>query len=72
MNNWEEEWNDMPEFVQPSKASIASVVIHFETTEDMDKFSVLIGKKITTKTKGIFFPVRPRDTHKIYVDEESL
>lgn len=65
---WYEEWKDMPEFIQENKEPIKSVVIHFETIEDMKKFSELIGKNITMQTKGFFFPIRKRK-RKIYVDE---
>ena len=68
--DWEKEWDGMPEFVQDSKESIASVVIHFETEEDMDAFSKLIGRKITKKTKGVFFPVKEKEATPVYVDEE--
>jgi hypothetical protein len=67
-----EDWNDwdgMPEFVQPSTASISNVVIHFETVEDREAFSKLIGKNITAKTKGVFFPVKPPREKLEYVDE---
>jgi hypothetical protein len=63
------EWKDMPEFDQPSKASIKGVMVHFETLEDMALFSKLIGAPITMKTKGIFFPVKKNKEKKVYVDE---
>ena len=68
-HDWKEEWKDMPEFIQESKASIASVVVHFETLEDMDAFSKLIGRTITKKTKGIFYPLKEAKIKKIYTDE---
>ena len=67
--DWESHWKNMPEFVQDNKESIASVTVHFETEEDMKEFSKLIGKNITKKTKGIFFPVKERVTPPVYVDE---
>jgi hypothetical protein len=67
--HWEQEWLDMPEYIQEDKGSIKGVMVHFETLEDMEEFSKLIGKEITMKTKGIFFPVKKVETKKVYIDE---
>lgn len=68
-NSWQKEWVDMPEFIQEDKESIASVVVHFESEEDMKLFSELIGVTITKKTKGIFYPPKKAEKRKVYVDE---
>lgn len=68
-NNIEEMWVGMPEFIQEDKESFASVVVHFESFDDMDLFSKLVGKNITKKTKGIFFPVKNKKEKMVYVDE---
>lgn len=70
--DWQKEWKDMPEFIQKSRESIAHVVIHFETMEDMKTFSQLIGFPITRMTRGIFYPVTKRDTNYIYADEQGI
>jgi len=66
---WKEEWQDMPEFIQEDKESIKCVSVHFETLEDMEAFSKLIGRTITMKTKGIFFPVKEKEQKQVYVNE---
>ena len=66
--SWVDEWQDMPEFVQGNMQSIACVSVHFETVEDMNQFSELIGQTITFNTKGVFFPAK-KTTPKEYVDE---
>ena len=61
-------WDGMPEFIQESKASIKGVIVHFETTEDLEAFNELTGLNVTMKTKGIFFP--PKIPIKAeYIDE---
>jgi uncharacterized protein YjgD (DUF1641 family) len=64
-----DEWKDMPEFVQEDKESIKSVIVHFETLDDMKLFSELIGKNITMNTKGFFFPINKDGIKRFYVDE---
>ena len=68
-STWKEEWQDMPEFVQENKESIKGVMVHFETPEDMDEFSKLVGRKVTMKTKGFFFPVKADQKPMVYIDE---
>jgi hypothetical protein len=45
-----------------------SVVVHFETFEDMRAFAALIDARIAPTTKSLFFPVRSVDK-KVYVNE---
>ncbi len=67
-HNWREEWVGMPEYIQENREGVGSVVVHFETYEDMKQFGDLIGRRITPKTKGVFYPV-VKPVKKIYVDE---
>jgi len=70
MGNIEDsEWKDMPEFIQDDRESIKAVVIHFESVDDMKAFSKLIGRNITMKTRGFFFPVIEKKVKKVYIDE---
>lgn len=73
MNKWQEEWQNMPEFIQEDKEPYQSIVVSFETKEDVQKFSELVGQKLTYKTKSIWFPPKNRDVvnNKIYINEES-
>jgi len=66
--DWKKEWIDMPEFVQGNQESIKGVTVHFETLEDMEEFSRLIGITVTMKTKGIFFPKKTIEKT-VYIDE---
>ena len=51
-----DEWVDMPEFVQESKPPFAKIIFRFESQEDLDAFSKLIGQKLTPKTKSAWYP----------------
>lgn len=66
--SWRSEWKQMPEFQVENKETIKNISVSFETEEDMKMFSDLIGKNITMKTKGIFFPVIDKLKME-YVDE---
>jgi hypothetical protein len=65
---WKEEWIGMPEFIQEDKKPIKTIKVHFETKEDMETFSKLVGKEITDKTIGFTFPVKRKDVKRYCVD----
>jgi len=69
--DWKKEWQDMPDFFQENKKTVASVVVNFLTVDDMNKFSDLVGRRITFTTKSIMFPVVKNDTKRVYVDEDD-
>ena len=50
------EWVDMPEFVQENKPPFAKIIFRFDSQEDLDAFSKLIGQKLTPKTKSAWYP----------------
>ena len=58
--DFEAEWVGMPEFVQDKKKPFAQLICRFETKEDLDAFALLIGQKLTPKTKSIWHPFRSR------------
>lgn len=68
---WQDEWKDMPEFVQPKQEPYAMFNVRFRCQEDLEEFSRLIGQKLTRKTKSVWHPPLPRglETHKRWVDE---
>lgn len=55
-NNWQKEWKDMPEFVQKDLEAYKTIMVNFETKEDMVAFSKLINQVIGKGTKSIWFP----------------
>jgi hypothetical protein len=58
VNNANEEWVDMPEFVQEKKEPFAKIIVRFETQKDLEEFAQLIGQKLTPKTKSIWHPFK--------------
>jgi hypothetical protein len=72
-NEWETEWVGMPEFDQPANKPFSKILVRFETEDDLNEFSELIGQKLTPRTKSIWHPqlIRGKDSHKRYVDDES-
>jgi len=57
-NNPDNHWIGMPEFVQEKQKPFAQIICRFETQEDLDSFSQLIGQKLTPKTKSIWHPFK--------------
>lgn len=56
LDAWRQEWQGMPEFVQEDLTPWKSLTAHFETKEDYNKFSKLVGQRLTTKTQSIWYP----------------
>lgn len=54
-DNPAEHWDGMPEFNQEAIAH-RTILVHFNTDEDVAAFAALIGHKITEKTKFIWYP----------------
>lgn len=52
----EREWVNMPEFVQEKSEPYATIIVRFETKEDLKEFGELIGQKVNVKTKSIWHP----------------
>jgi hypothetical protein len=67
--DYKKEWQDMPEFIQENLRTIHQVTISFLTTEDMNEFSELIGRRISFTTKSVLFPVKEKSEKRVYVDE---
>ncbi len=72
-NKWQEEWKDMPEFIQEDLTSHRKMVIHFRNDEDVKKFAELLGQKITPKQPSLWFPEMPprRYAHLRSVENEK-
>jgi len=49
---WHDEWPDIPEDVTPFR----QIYVHFESTENMERFSKLIGQTVTRRTRTIWYP----------------
>jgi len=57
-NEWQKEWKDMPEFLQEKKEPYSKIIVRFESKEDLQEFSKIIGQNITKKTKSIWHPFK--------------
>ncbi len=56
----EKMWVGMPEFIQEDKSAIKRVTVNFETVDDLNLFNEVTGLSVTMKTKGVFFPKKPK------------
>jgi FkbM family methyltransferase len=68
---WEAEWQGMPEYVSKNREAAVQVVLNFETLEDMRAFNKVTGLSITPQTRGVFYPVVPPHNME-YVDDEPF
>ncbi len=65
--DWENEWKDMPEFVQEDKMATKQLIVNFRKETDLKDFSKLIGQTITPSTKSISFPLYDREKPSNYL-----
>jgi hypothetical protein len=67
----QEEWKDMPEFVQKRQQVYSEIIIRFANEEDLKAFANLIQQKLTRKTKSIWYPFRSHwgDSVKRWISE---
>lgn len=54
--DWQKEWEGMPEFNQQDLTSYQQIIVHFENKEDVEKFVKLIGQNISSQTRSIWYP----------------
>lgn len=64
---WEKEWEDMPEFVQEDKRPFKQIIVNFRNEEDVKDFSKVIGQKLTLSTKSISFPKMDKEKPQNYL-----
>jgi ParB-like chromosome segregation protein Spo0J len=67
------EWEGMPEYEHKDETSVKAVLVHFACMEAYEEFQKLLGRKLTEKTRAIWFPEREKDmaSDKMYADGEG-
>jgi hypothetical protein len=53
---WTEHWQGMPGFEQKDLEPDKTILVHFKDEADRLAFSKLVGQKITTETRSIWYP----------------
>ncbi len=65
-------WQGMPEFDQEADKPFRTLIVHFNTPEDVQEFIALVGQEITEKTRYIFYPKQvKRNLKQFTVVDES-
>lgn len=55
-NDWENEYDGMPEYNNEDQTSFKKIVVHFANEEDMNAFSELVKQSLTIDTRFIWYP----------------
>jgi len=68
------EWDDMPEFNQPSDESWKMINVRFRCEEDLLEFAQKIGQTVTKKTKALWYPALDKKANSLmrYVGEDQM
>jgi len=71
--NWEDEWQDMPEYSNEDQKPFRTIYIHFRNQEDVNKFSEFMDQRIFPKQKSYWFPYKAKKEpiRYRYVDSEE-
>lgn len=71
--NWQNEWKDMPEYVQEDITSFRRIVVHFRNNADVNKFAKLINQIIKPNQPSLWFPEQEIKRYKDirYVDSKD-
>ena len=70
---WKKEWQGMPEFTKEELKPFKTIYLHFNSQKDIDTFSELIGQRVTTETKFLWYPkiVIKKAFDKLWIDKEE-
>ena len=70
---WEEHWQDMPEYISKDLSAKYQIMVSFKAYEDMKEFSKLINQPLSKKTKSVWYPKEENDIvkHLRYIDENK-
>lgn len=69
----EKEWKGMPEYRIGHHKPVRTIKINFETEEDVQEFSQLIGQKIFPNRENYWFPAWHESLYSdlVYVDSDE-
>lgn len=69
--NWQDEWDDMPEYNMHRIKPILTIKMNFRTQEDVERFASLIEQNITPRVRNYWYPKLNIKTisELVYVDE---
>ena len=69
---WEEEWQDMPEFVQEDETPYQQIIVSFRNEKDVQNFAKLTNQGLTNQTKSAWYPPcdREKPSNFLYVSEK--
>lgn len=72
---WEQFWVGMPAFSHEDQTPVRSIIVHFESEFDADRFAAAVDQRIGPNTKSIWYPeaseLRYADKRYAYVPEET-
>lgn len=71
--DWAQPWQGMPQYHIQDLQSFSSLIVHFANKKDREDFAKLVGQRITSKTKTIWFPTTEifEASQYAYVDKNS-
>lgn len=69
---YDEHWKGMPEFIQEKQTPYAAIIVRVASDEDLQALSLVLGQKLTPKTKSAWFPYKShwrKETQPVWTSE---
>jgi hypothetical protein len=63
LDNWQDEWQGMPEFIQDDLSPYRSISVHFRNEADIADFTEKLGQSVTDRTKSMWHPELERNNY---------
>lgn len=70
-SSWEDEWQDMPEYISEDQSPVQQIIVSFASYADVQAFAELLGMTVSPKTNSTWFPHRPHTKYKVGYKSET-
>lgn len=61
---WAKHWRQMPEYICEDIQPVRQLILSFANEDEIQEFSNLLGQRITSKTKSLWFKPQPIGTYR--------
>ena len=69
---WQDHWQNMPEYISEEQKEVAAIIVRFRTEDDLKEFCAIVNQDLKNTTKSMWYPELEGGVYsnKRYVDLE--